>query len=107
MDVTFNFILLMSAGVAFVMAILVWLRYRMPGSSVGGFLVDYLLLLRGVSLEAEEHVAEAEVAHHDEEICPWGGRPQVYHQHLDEPLILVNKEVHRKEQSDSGEGKIG
>jgi len=40
MDVTFNFILLMSAGVAFVMAILVWLRYRMPGSSVGGFLVD-------------------------------------------------------------------
>ncbi len=40
MDVTFNFILLFSAGVAFVMAILVWLRYRMPGSSVGGFLVD-------------------------------------------------------------------
>ncbi len=40
MDVTFNFILLISAGVAFVMAILVWLRYGMPGSSVGGFLVD-------------------------------------------------------------------
>jgi PAS domain S-box-containing protein len=40
MDVTFNFILLTSAGVAFVMAIVVWLRYRMPGSSVGGFLVD-------------------------------------------------------------------
>ena len=40
MDVTFNFILLISAGVAFVMAILVWLRHRMPGSSVGGFLVD-------------------------------------------------------------------
>jgi PAS domain S-box-containing protein len=30
----------MSAGVAFVMAILVWLRYRMPGSIVGGFLID-------------------------------------------------------------------
>jgi len=40
MDVTFNLIMLISAGVAFVMAILVWLRYRMPGSSVGGFLVD-------------------------------------------------------------------
>jgi PAS domain S-box-containing protein len=40
MDVTFNFILLMLAGVAFVMAILVWLRHRMPGSSVGGFVVD-------------------------------------------------------------------
>jgi len=40
MDVTFNLILLISAGVAFVMAILGWLRYRMPGSSVGGFLVD-------------------------------------------------------------------
>ena len=40
MDVTFNLILLISAGVAFVMAILVWLRYRMPGSSIGGFLVD-------------------------------------------------------------------
>ncbi len=40
MDVTFNFILLMSAGVAFVMAILVWLRYRIPGSIVGGFLID-------------------------------------------------------------------
>ncbi len=40
MDVTFNLILLISAGVAFVLAILVWLRYRMPGSSVGGFLVD-------------------------------------------------------------------
>jgi PAS domain S-box-containing protein len=40
MDVTFNLVLLISAGVAFVMAILVWLRYRMPGSSVGGFLVD-------------------------------------------------------------------
>jgi PAS domain S-box-containing protein len=40
MDVTFNYILLISAGLAFFMAILVWLRYRMPGSSVGGFLVD-------------------------------------------------------------------
>ncbi len=40
MDVTFNYILLISAGIAFIMAILVWLRYRMPGSSVGGFLVD-------------------------------------------------------------------
>jgi len=40
MNVTFNYILLISAGLAFIMAILVWLRYRMPGSSVGGFLVD-------------------------------------------------------------------
>ncbi len=40
MDVTFNYILLISAGLSFIMAILVWLRYRMPGSSVGGFLVD-------------------------------------------------------------------
>jgi len=40
MDVTFNYILLISAGIAFIMAILVWLRYRMPGSSVGGLLID-------------------------------------------------------------------
>ena len=40
MDVTFNYILLISAGLSFIMAILVWLRYRMPGSSIGGFLVD-------------------------------------------------------------------
>jgi len=32
---------LMSAAVAFILAMLVWLRYRMPGSSVGGFLIDF------------------------------------------------------------------
>ena len=31
----------MSAAVAFILAMLVWLRYRMPGSSVGGFLIDF------------------------------------------------------------------
>jgi PAS domain S-box-containing protein len=41
MDVTFNFILLISAGVAFILAMLVWLRYRIPGSNVGGFLIDF------------------------------------------------------------------
>ena len=40
MDVTFNFILLMSAGIAFIIAMLVWLKYKMPGSIVGGFLLD-------------------------------------------------------------------
>ena len=32
---------MMSAAVAFILAMLVWLRYRMPGSSVGGFLIDF------------------------------------------------------------------
>jgi PAS domain S-box-containing protein len=32
---------LISAGVAFILAMLVWLRYRIPGSNVGGFLIDF------------------------------------------------------------------